>query len=289
MGTRVHKVIGYGLTDVEHDDGDVTDPRINMDRIQSLRHSEDEDGGLTVARFYRWVVCNRFRLALLASHEGRNHESVRDHRMDEGLFLMRYLPRKRLSISERFKELEKHELSFYDAVIHAHEFGCSNVMVFLPFSSVDSWSRHDDIMDWAEESSRHGCESYYHSLDNLCGIYPYTGSMVRVRDPKIEILPVMSDIGAAAIKHKSHEVGVDDHGLPCRMMGGYYNQFVGRWAKDTPPMAKGAFLEHLLQDWRPYLPTELLWLLTYMNDKGCFNDIEEIKRSLRPILYVYWM
>jgi hypothetical protein len=32
MGVRVHKFLGYGLTDVTYDGGRLTDPRINQDR-----------------------------------------------------------------------------------------------------------------------------------------------------------------------------------------------------------------------------------------------------------------
>lgn len=289
MGNRVHKVIGYALTDVEHKQGDVTDSRLNMSRIYAVRYPESasHEEELTVARFYRWIICNRRRLVKLGAQEGRR-DRVRDHHMDEGLFLMRYLPRRqRFRGPKLFEYLSSKKLDFADAVIHAHEFGKPNVMVFQPFSCVEEWSRYDNIIDYTEESSRYHCKDRVHDLGNHCGIYPYLNGMVRVRGPKVEILPSMVALGGGGDRHCS-EVTVDECNIPIRLGGGFYNQLVGRWDKKIPPIAKDAVLEHLLNDWRPSLPLELIWMLTYMDDRGCFNDVEAVKAALRPVLYVYW-
>ena len=294
MGIRVHKVIGYGLTDIKHKGGKITDPRFNMDRIDALRFAGDEgdEEPLTVARFWRWVICNRRRLVKLAASEGRRHRAhiVHDHHMDEGLFLMHYIPesmrKKRLRGPARFEYLANKELSFYEAVIRAHEFGCPNVMVFQPFSCIKEWTRFDNIIDYVEESAKHNSRARWHTLRHLCGIYPYIGTMVRVSDPPISLLPTLYKFSEGA--ECTTDIDIDDSGLPMYLSGGFYNQLIGRWDKKLPPIAEGDFLKHLIEDWRPTLPLELLWILTYMGDKGCFNDVEAIKKSLQPMLYVYW-
>jgi hypothetical protein len=285
MGIRVHRVIGYGLTDIQHKRGTINDSRFNMDRFDALCYGDEKK--YTVARFLRWLRCNRRRLAQLAEKEAHRRCTPRDHKMDEGLFLMNYLPQSpRLRGPQMFEYLKQKYLYFYKAVIYAHEFGKSNIMVFRPFGCAEEWTRYDNIIDYCEETVHYNSRSRVKSLAPLCGIYPYIGTMVRVRDPKIGLLPALEKLGREA--EYSPEIKVDEHGLAVALQGGFYNRLVGRWDKRQPAVAQGIFLDHLLNDWRPYLPTELLWLLTYMNDQGCFNDVEAIKRDLRPLLYVYW-
>jgi hypothetical protein len=292
MSVRVHKVIGYGLTDIKHKCGEIVDPRFNTDALHKLlwRNWGDSEkaGDFTVAKFLRWIACNRRRLVALSAQEGRE-VSVRNHRtLDEGIFLMHYRKERRLWGPPLFKFLEKHKLDFSSAVISDTDGGKGNVMVFQPFSSVEEWSRSDNIVDYCEETAHFDSRSRVKSLVSLCGIFPYSGTMVRVRDPKIELLPPLSELGAISEKYKSRDTVSDKHGIPYRMVGGEYNKFVGRWARKQKPIAQGALLDHFLNDWRPMLPLELVWMLTYMNDKGCFSDVEAIKRELRPLLYVYW-
>lgn len=295
VGIRVHKVIGYGLTDIQHKRGRVVDPRLNMECIDKLRYprySDDggEVGALTVSRFYKWIKCNRRLLAHLAVREGRPRESVRDHHMDEGLFLMRYLRdrKKRLRGPALHEFLATKKLSFSDAVVYEDEGGLRNVMVFRPFSCVESWSRYDDILDYVEETAFCNSRSRVRELSSLCGIYPYTGSMIRVREPSPKVRPALKKLTETEREFNSHTTHSGENDIPFRIDGGFYNQLVGRWSKKIKPYATGEFLEHLLNDWRPALPIELLWVLTYMDRKGCFNDVEAIKQSLRPVLYVYW-
>jgi len=207
--------------------------------------------------------------------------------MDECLFLMHYVKRQRFHGPALFNFLSTQILDFYDTVIYAHEFGIPNVMLFQPFGCSETWSRHDDIVDYCEETAHYNSQSRCADLGHLCGIFPYIGTMVRVRRPPAELIQVLIKFGKGA--EYTTEFSVDDEGLPNQIQGGFYNQLVGRWSKNIPAVACGPMLTHLLEDWRPSLPIELLWMLTYMNDHGCFNDVEAIKQSLKPMLYVYWM
>lgn len=287
MGVRVHKIIGYGLTDIKHRKGVVKDPRINMDRIDALRYAEDRDDSeeFTVAKFYKWVICNRRRLVQISRSEGLGR-TVRDHHCDEGLFLMHYLPRQpRYRGPARFQYLAKKDLSFHDIVTHDEE--CHpNIMVFQPFTCAKAWSRYDDIIDYVEETSQYDSRDRYRDLSPLSGIYPYIGDMIRFREPDEKLIAALRELGKGSAR--CTQINVDSEGLPLRLDGGLYNQLVGRWDKKQPPLAKKELLDHLLNDWRPRLPLELVWILTYMSDKGCFNDVEAIKNSLRPMLFVYW-
>ena len=142
MGIRVHKLVGYGLTDVKTRKHRIADDRFNPDGFATARDISEEDFDA------RW------------SEEGYKQ------------FL------RRLDLVGYDKLVRDNELnnntpwSIYRAFIHQGEFGLPNVAVIIPPSLLKSWFRYDDIVDWVEETAAH--EQMSRVVEISGGIYPYT-------------------------------------------------------------------------------------------------------------------
>lgn len=150
MGIRVHKVMGYGLTDLEATDRKITDPRISAD---ALLGGADMPNG---AEYLAWL-----------------------EREDElGDDLSRALDR--FTVEERLKEGKTVDL--WNSVAHDGEFGLPNVIVFTPPSMPD-WRRYDDPIDWVEETYPLGDQEAQANDARQFphGFYPYSGSYMDTR------------------------------------------------------------------------------------------------------------
>lgn len=148
MGIRVHKVLGYGLTDVRTDDSTghrITDERINPD---SSALSYDAP---PISEYREWL---------------EDRSKAGDIETDIELSML------------RDPEPNERRLDLDDAVIHQGEFGLPNVLVVSP-PTFRQWSRFDDTMDWIEESYlRNPTEPQANRVETLRhGIYPFIGYM----------------------------------------------------------------------------------------------------------------
>jgi hypothetical protein len=274
MGIRVHKVVGYGLTDLTFEEDEkrysktMTDPRIDWKRIRKKSERMWETGPRS---FMMWMKRHWETILQLEAEERRVPlEKVKEFSLICPILLKDF-----------FKRHKSWNLG--NCVVHEDEFGLPNVMVFIPPSQAHhgsgGWKRHDDTIDWIEESHVHQARARMMELP-CCGIYPHDHLMVRFRDPKPGLWQPGERAGISGLK-------LDADGLPTAMASGDYNMLVGRWDPGKiEPMAKGELLEHLRNDWRPTLPSELMAVLLWLKD--CFNDFEAIRNSLRPLLYVYW-
>ena len=119
-------------------------------------------------------------------------------------------------------------------------------------------------------------------LENDCksGIYPYNGFMVRFRDPEPGIMDDLGDIpkklAGCLEPGESRSDGKGFTFLSARLYGFLIER------KCSPRRLR----EHLVNDWRPMLPEELIPVLFWFKD--CFTDLRTFADSLRPLLYVYW-
>jgi hypothetical protein len=273
MGIRVHKVIGYGLTDLKfkrgkHGSKTMVDPRINWGRLHDRMEEMHDTGG---GAFLSWAEENWKDLLKLEAEE--RHRPLADVESFSSIcpFLMK-------DFFQRHKGW-----SVGDCVVHQDEFGLANVLLLIPpmqaYNGDGGWKRYDDTIDWIEESFLRRTRNRVVRLQ-CSGLYPYDGFVVRFRDPKPGIWP-------AAERKDGPSVKLDANGLPNWMLAREYNMLVGRWDPGrVPPMVEGELLEHLKGDWRPEIPSELLALMWWMRD--CFNDFAVVRDGLRPLLYVYW-
>jgi hypothetical protein len=148
MGIRVHKLLGYGLTDVKTDE--TTGHRITDARINSNSSALNWEAP-SISEYREWLEAR--------SKTGDIETDV------ELSMLLRPEP------NERGLDLE-------DAVTHNGEFGLPNVLVISP-PTFRSWSRFDDMIDWIEESYlRNPTEPQTNRVEALRhGIYPFIGYM----------------------------------------------------------------------------------------------------------------
>ncbi len=150
----------------------------------------------------------------------------------------------------------------------------------MPPESFKTWHRGDDTLDWTEESVLHGQQSRVETVP--MGIWPHSGTLVRVRPPKN---PALWDEGR---KHVYQSKQFDDLG-PTVLNGGEFNRLVGGWDPKLKAMADPDLLEHLHADWRPMIPPGVLAMLIWLDDLGVLpNGIKAVTDDMRAMLYVYW-
>lgn len=141
MGIRIHKILGYGLIDVEHGKHDIADGRFTKKFINSYKTYPDvwkfEDYKKWLQKFSDFE--SRFEVASL-----QNLDS---------------------DISRCF---------VYDG-----EYGDPNVFMVIPPAHRGNWYRYDDIIDYYEESVKNGSVNWHKHLNY--GIYPYSSAFMDSR------------------------------------------------------------------------------------------------------------
>lgn len=265
MGIRIHRVLGYGITNLKKND-----PRVNMGDYND-RYNDLNDKATLVA----WLEANPERnnaLSMLADGYEDNFASK---------FMVDQLQR-----VERMQWLT-----------HCGEGGNPKVLVLTP-PTQEKWFRYDDTLDYYDFGCGRNMRPQVKKLIQSTGIYPWTGSVRQVRpakDPEVQAhlerecrkRPKGVVIPDTNITIAPPSVPVPEQGA-LRMNGGTYNQLVGRWDKNLDPFAKGALLEHLKADWRPTLPFDLIATMEW---SGCFPTLHEpegILCDLVPMIYTYW-
>lgn len=152
MGIRLSKKLGWGLTDVMHDDkGYVSDPRINASAL-------NPPGGEFIAGY----------LEYLESLKG-DEPNISDEWFEVMLTI------------QMIEESRRREEHIPWPVTRPFEGGCWNVLLVQPVG-FDKWSRYDDPIDVAEE-----CASDSGTLGGRVtpmpyGIFPFEGLYMDSRD-----------------------------------------------------------------------------------------------------------
>jgi hypothetical protein len=136
MSTRIHKVMGYGLTDVAHEGHRITDSRINTESFLLDRSLEEVE-----LSFDQWLA-ERYPGNLDAAVE---RQALKSNESSEA----------------------------HKAVTWEGEFGLPNVLVVRP-ASEPRWHRYDDPIDYQEEAIR-GKFTDYRVESTIGGIHPYEG------------------------------------------------------------------------------------------------------------------
>lgn len=164
MGIRVHKVLGYGLTDVECENYRISDARFNP----ASKFLDDERWEMKPDEYLDW---------LKARTEEREKASDFDA-FNIDVYLLKEGTEKR------------DRLYMSDVFIHQREYGLPSVVLLKPLSFED-WRRYDDAIDYVEETYlRPDEERQINWVKELPhGIYPYSGIYMdrrtgeRLKDP----------------------------------------------------------------------------------------------------------
>ena len=258
MGIRVNKVIGYGVKNLKYRrrkwSVTMTDPRVDWKKLEAKR---EQAWGMDQDKFKKWVIRNLRWLRELYQRENPCYQfKPKDIKFALDLML----------VLEAKWRLDK-------CVVHDDEYGSPGVLVIKPPHCGD-WHRHDDIIDYVEETEKFRQRGRTVMLSGA-GIYPYSSGWVRFRDPPKGMFE----------KGKLPFCTARDAKGPVSISPGDYNQLVGKWDPKQKPWAKGEILKHYKNDWRPSLPFSLVAVVAWFN---CFDDIEAFIDDLRPMLHVYW-
>jgi len=162
MGIRVHKVVGWGVVNLQKDD-----PRVDF---AALRKGFEDAEDISLSDFRAWCGRNQSRLANLCATD-HIFPTVFKHPVDEILYMMEDMP----------------DISHYDvgrAVVWGDEFLDANVLMTVPLECTHKWIRHDDLIDWLEERSR-GATNTVKQIDT--GIHPYDSHYVRYVKPDSDL------------------------------------------------------------------------------------------------------
>lgn len=153
MGIRVHKRIGYGLTDLKvkrtrpksDPEYELVDPRINphgyLGNEKRRRKAAD------------WApFLEKFRWSVPTGKPGKRRREAANMEIMTAEQVMK-------------------DLRVFDAVSYDGEGGLPNVLLVQPPSLVDEWSRYDDLIDYIEESDREKADPRVKLLRT--GIFPW--------------------------------------------------------------------------------------------------------------------
>lgn len=145
MGIRVHKKIGYGLADVATTnlESRISDERINLNS-PAIRQEH-----MPIEPYEDWLRAQQL-----------NGDPDFSYALDLAI----------LGDSKKSFDLES-------AVTHNGEFGLSNVLLIIPPSFQDSWTRYDDPMDYIEETHLREDPQANWVKQLKSGIYPFVGYM----------------------------------------------------------------------------------------------------------------
>lgn len=162
MGIRVHKVLGYGLTDVVCESYRISDPRINPES----KFVNDDLWDLEVEDYRDWLK--------------EKSEGGRDDLGNMDYWIMK----------ERLEDSRGRKYSMSDSFVHQAEYGLDNVILLSPVTHTD-WRRFDDSIDYVEETyMRERGETQIDRVNVLPhGIYPYSSIYMdcrtgeRLKDP----------------------------------------------------------------------------------------------------------
>lgn len=159
MGIRINKVLGYGITDLETNDGVIVDKRFNLNNAY-FDFEEDED-----------IVQVEPQKEL--SVDGYMSFLTEKISSNKNYFSMDYVMLKQhLKKNEEFSILK----SF---VYDAESEGGENIFCLVPVSLQNEWIRTDDSIDYFEAVIGEPADfsPKVKLLNDRSGIYPYQGSV----------------------------------------------------------------------------------------------------------------
>lgn len=137
MSIRVHKVLGYGLDDLQEND-----PRLLSNLYNVI---ENIDSKRMIKEFYMW-------------YDMKEYEVPHGQKYNDSICL----------------QFPTHRPDSFRPIYYEPEFGLENVLLFVPWG-YENYYRYDNIIDWVEETYTQS-EPQNPNIKILNnGIYPHTG------------------------------------------------------------------------------------------------------------------
>lgn len=140
MGIRVHKLMGYGLTDVKSEKYSIKDPRVNPQGIIA-----DHEGVFAAADYMTFLKKQVMRKDIDTWNAAFEHGVLK-------------------SLKTK-KDADVRRSFVYDG-----EYGLDNVLVVVPFSQFPEWFRYNDTIDYTEESHRGRVQRDYQCINHFTEI-----------------------------------------------------------------------------------------------------------------------
>lgn len=160
MGIRIHKALGYGLTDVKVEKYRIKDDRFNDFGILGKEVEE--------------------KVYEIFTPEGYEDFCKQHHSYEKNNFFDLVMDLMVLKERREKKDNFKRKWGVEDSFIHHGEFGLPNVMLVIPCAEHESWYRFDDMIDYYIENidSRKTRKYTVDKVDVLedGGIYPWIGN-----------------------------------------------------------------------------------------------------------------
>jgi len=269
MGIRIRKHLGYGTNRLKYnkevEQYEAIDPHVDMDKLREFWHER----GDSLEDFLKWAEENKEGLL---TDFGKTYPTGLNQDLD---FLFRWFIR---DIKQGIKanETATRRRGPGDCIIYDGEYGNPRVLLIQPPDHTQDWSRYDNIIDYYDAGRVAKTAIKFVGLT----IYPHEGRLVRFRDPPEGCYTAPDQ--RAHLGDITKDRVLDDKGIVA-IRAGWYNQLVGRWAKDVPPAATGKLLTHLKRDFRPHVPPSVVALMKYTE---AFHP--DFINRLRPMLYTYW-
>lgn len=166
MGIRIHKMLGYGFSDIKHKKYAITDDRFKKNALINMYEYPKE-----------W--CSKNYIKWLKSKKFKDFDN-------------------RLEIKE-VEELEDFNLG--ECLIYQGEYGLPEVFLVIPPEYKKMWYRYDDIIDYYDASISKKCTNWYKKL--IYGIYPYIVGHIDTRNGK-EVKDGRTYIAAKGTKNLKH-------------------------------------------------------------------------------------
>lgn len=163
MGTRIHKVIGYGLKDIKGENNKVVDERLNPEG-------------------YFWKQENKWSRDDYISFLKTQSQDADKQKSSAAVLEMQEVPK---------------DWNLYNSIIYQGEYGLPTVLCFVPASCSD-WRRYDDIVDYVEEINNYKVLNNFKDPNRLemlsHGIFPYDYRLMDARSGA-EFLKENHDLG----------------------------------------------------------------------------------------------
>jgi len=266
MGIRVHKVLGYGLTDVVYDGArwKLTDPRFKRNCALLAGGDGDEawdDNGRFGVKAWKQFLRAKHdalgkRACFMSAHV---HLMLRWLENQEG-------PRRRPSWLP------------INCVHHEPEFGKSEVMVIVPpeYSMVaEGWSRHDDAIDYIEETA-HREQMTRWEVYRWGPVYPYSGWLDARTGRRLGYCRKHEDV-TAFVWHIDYLISkFNDYARPDKLKDKLLRKIVKQMGFKN--------IREAYQNIIPEVPDGVKLICEFLN---LFRKRRTVLQ-LRPMLYVYW-
>lgn len=253
MGIRIHKVLGYGLTDVQYDtdNWEMIDPRFNKKGYMCLG-CEDQEEKFTNEGFDEY-------LAEEVKKEDQLAEKDKYHMRD--LSVLKHLREQELKDEKHVRYSDK---DIFNKVIYNPEFGSSEVVVFQPVVFGNDWQRYDDIIDYYDPANHPvhgGPENGVILIDRA--IYPFEWLWDVRTIPPTSLTSVEYNLYNMTRSGTEHAPNI---------------------AQNLAETMNFESVEEMNDKIRAIIPDELIVLLKYLK----IFEKDEYIYDLKPMLYSYW-